>query len=295
MRNLSLRLIVWFIGVPGIVAIVIFLPFANHLALNILVVVVSGLGATELAALFSRKDPHYRSNVVLVPLLGAAIPLAQLLTTTFNLSESIPYTVLAGAAGIILFIQVFRRTAEDFHHTLANIAANLTILLYPGLFLSYLIRLNEFEFSSVLILTYLCAVMGNDSMAYTAGGLYRVIRQRRATSRGGEWIPKHVFAVSPKKTIVGFAGGFVMSPVIVIIANTLFPDAIPGDWPTAILVGSVVGLATIVGDLIESAIKRSTTSKDSGELIPGRGGILDSVDSVLYAVPLFYYLLHYIV
>ena len=59
--------------------------------------------------------------------------------------------------------------------------------------------------------------------------------------------------------------------------------------------GCIVSAATIVGDLIESAIKRSTTSKDSGELIPGRGGILDSVDSVLYAAPLFYYLLRYLV
>ena len=59
--------------------------------------------------------------------------------------------------------------------------------------------------------------------------------------------------------------------------------------------GSAVGIATILGDLIESAIKRSATSKDSGQLIPGRGGILDSVDSVLYAAPVFYYLLRYAV
>jgi phosphatidate cytidylyltransferase len=285
----------WFVGVPALVAIVILLPFVHHLALNSVIVVVSGLGAIELAKLFARKDAHYRSSIVVIPLLGAAIPLAQVLTTTFGLSESIPYTVLVGVAGIILFIQVFRHTAEDFHHTLSNIAANLTILVYPGLFLSYIIRLNEFESSSVLILTFFCMVVFNDSMAYIAGGLYRLIRQGRARRRGSEWKPKYVFPVSPKKTVVGFVAGFLMAPAVLVSSDALFPNVIPGNWVTAILIGCAVGAATIVGDLIESAIKRSATSKDSGELIPGRGGILDSVDSVLYAVPVFYYLLRYIV
>ena len=156
MRNLGLRLIVWFVGVPAVLAVVIFLPYAHHLALGIIVVVVSSLGATELATLFARKDAHYRSSVVVIPLLGAAIPLAQLLTTTLGLSESTPHTALVGVAGIILFVQMFRHTADDFHHTLSNIAANLTILVYPGLFLSYIIRLNEFKSSSILILTFFC-------------------------------------------------------------------------------------------------------------------------------------------
>jgi phosphatidate cytidylyltransferase len=60
-----------------------------------------------------------------------------------------------------------------------------------------------------------------------------------------------------------------------------------------ILIGLIVGVSVIMGDLIESALKRSATSKDSGSLIPGRGGVLDSIDSVLYAAPVFYYLFRY--
>lgn len=295
MRNLGRRVILWFVGVPTLFAIVILLPYAHHLAFNLIVVVLSGLGAVELATLFERKDAHYRTGVVIIPLLGAAIPIAQLLTTTVGLSESAPYFTIMALSGIILFVQVFRHTADDFHHTLTNIAANFTLLLYPGLFLSFIIRLSEFQSSSVLIVIFLCTVFFNDSMAYVAGSLYRLIQQRRARKHGIVWTPRYVFPVSPKKTIVGFVGGFLLSPAVLLASKALFPEVITGSWTTAILIGSAVGAAIIVGDLIESAIKRSATSKNSGDLFPGRGGVLDSVDSVLYAAPVFYYLVRYII
>ncbi|MEE8440401.1 MAG: phosphatidate cytidylyltransferase, partial [Spirochaetia bacterium] len=189
MRNLGLRLILWFIGVPAVFALVIFLPYAHHLAINLVVMILSGLGAVELARLFGRKDARYRASNLIIPLLGAAIPIAQLLTTTAGLSETAPYFTIVVTTGIILFVPVFRHTADDFQHTLTNIAANLTLLLYPGLFLSYIIRLSEFEPSSILIVTFFCAVFFNDSMAYTAGSLYRLVQQRRARRRGQEWRP----------------------------------------------------------------------------------------------------------
>jgi len=294
-RNLGTRAILWFVSVPILVAIVLLLPYAHHLAFNLVVIILSGLGASELAALFERKDAHYRASVLIIPLLGAAIPIVQYLTVAFGLSEAAPYMTIVAATGIILFVQVFRHTADDFQHTLTNIAANFTLLIYPGLFLSYIIRLSAFESSSVLILVFLCAIIFNDSMAYIAGSLYRLVQQRRAQRRGHEWTPRYVFPVSPKKTIVGFVCGFLLSPAVLLASNALFPDVIPGPWTTAILIGAAVGAAVIVGDLIESAIKRSATSKNSGELIPGRGGVLDSVDSVLYAAPVFYYLLRYLV
>ena len=285
----------WWVGVPTLGFIVLLLPYAHHLAFNLVVIILSGLGASELAALFERKDAHYRASVLIIPLLGAAIPIVQYLTVAFGLSEAAPYMTIVAATGIILFVQVFRHTADDFQHTLTNIAANFTLLIYPGLFLSYIIRLSAFESSSVLILVFLCAIIFNDSMAYIAGSLYRLVQQRRARRHGHEWTPRYVFPVSPKKTIVGFVGGFLLSPAVLLASNALFPEAIPGTWTTAILIGAAVGAAVIVGDLIESAIKRSATSKNSGELIPGRGGVLDSVDSVLYAAPVFYYLLRYLV
>jgi phosphatidate cytidylyltransferase len=153
--------------------------------------------------------------------------------------------------------------------------------------------MSEFDLSSIVIITFLCAVFFNDTAAYVFGGIYRLIQQSHARKMGRDWSPRYVFPVSPKKTVVGFIAGFLFSPAVLISAQALFPDALPGEWTTALLIGSAVGIATIVGDLIESAIKRSATSKDSGEIIPGRGGVLDSVDSILYAAPVFYYLFRY--
>jgi phosphatidate cytidylyltransferase len=293
-RNLGLRLIVWFIGVPGLVAIVLLLPFQNHLVLNLVVVSMSALGAAELASMFERKDAKYKASFVIIPLLGGSIPAAHLLVVTFQLPELVPYMAIVAVIGAILFVQIFRHTADDFRHTLTNVAANVTVVVYPGLFLSFIIRFNEFAHSSGLILVFLCSVFFNDTMAYLAGGAYRLIRVAIAKRNGRDWSPRVVLPVSPKKTVAGFIGGFVMAPIVLVAADRIFPEIIPGGWQAALVVGALVGVATIVGDLIESAIKRSATSKDSGALIPGRGGILDSVDSVLYAAPVFYYLLLYL-
>lgn len=293
MRNLGIRVILWFVAVPALLALVLFVPYLNHLALNVLVVVFSALGAAELATLFERKDARYRASSVIIPLLGGAIPAVELLRITIPLSNDASYLAIVAAVGAILLVQVFRHTAGDFKHTLTNIAANITVVLYPGLFLSFIIRFNEFHHSSGLILIFLCTVFFNDTMAYVAGMAYRAVMQR-ISSRGREWTPRFVFPVSPKKTVVGFVGGFLLSPTVTVVSEAIWPNILPGGWGAALGIGCGVGFATIVGDLIESAIKRSATSKDSGELIPGRGGVLDSVDSVLYAAPVFYYLLLYL-
>ena len=293
MRNIIVRTILWFVAVPAIIAIIVFLPHINHLVLNLIAVAASAIGAWELASLFGRRDARYRASFVTIPLLGAAIPFTQLLAINGVVPQQAIQIVIYSIAAIVMLLQVFRREDEGFAHTLSNTAANITLLLYPGLFLAYLIRLSSFTYATSMILTFLCMVFFNDTMAYLSGMLYRSIRERRAARAGHGWQPRFVLPVSPNKTLVGFVGGLVMSPVTLVAAHLLVPDRIPGEIGTLVVIGVLVGVATIMGDLIESALKRSATSKDSGSLIPGRGGILDSIDSVLYAAPVFYYLLRY--
>jgi phosphatidate cytidylyltransferase len=293
-QNLIKRTILWFVAVPALIAIILLLPYQNHLALNVIVVIASALGATELAGLFQRRDTGYRASFVTIPLLGAAIPLAQLLVLNGVLRQETVQVVLLTIAGVILLLQVFRREDEGFSFTLSNIGANITLLIYPGLFLAYVVRLSEFDRDGVYILVFLCTVFFNDTLAYLSGMLYRSMRGRIAERAGRTWEPKIVFPVSPRKTIVGFAGGLLASPVTLLIAKALFPQRITAGTVTLVLAGLAVGVATIFGDLIESALKRGATSKDSGTLVPGRGGILDSIDSILYAAPVFYYLFRYI-
>ncbi|MFP4114799.1 MAG: phosphatidate cytidylyltransferase [Spirochaetota bacterium] len=295
MRNIVVRTILWFVAVPALIAVILLLPYQNHLALNLLVVVASALGATELAQLFERRDAAYRASFITIPLLGAAIPATELLVLNGVLGPDAVRIAIYAVAALVLFLQVFRREDEGFRYTLSNTAANLTLLIYPGLFLSYLIRMSSFPNAGLVVLTFLGVVFFNDTMAYLAGMLYRSIRERRAERRGRTWTPRFVLPVSPNKTVVGFAGGLLMAPLTLLVAHAAFPAAIPGPVGKLLIVGLGAGIATIIGDLIESALKRSATSKDSGSLIPGRGGVLDSIDSVLYAAPAFYYLFAYVI
>ena len=291
MRNIALRTITFFVGVPALVAVILLLPHQNHLALNLIAVAASALGARELSILFGQADTGYRASFVVIPLLGATIPLTQVLVVHDVVPQTAVLFVVYVAVAVILLLQLVRREDERFEHALSNTAANITLLLYPGLFVSYVVRMTALPRAAPLILTFLCVVFFNDTMAYLSGVFYRRIQERRAERSGRTWQPRVVLSVSPKKTLVGFAGGLLMAPATLVAARLLFPRAIPGRIWQLVLVGLAVGVATILGDLIESALKRSATRKDSGSLIPGRGGILDSIDSVLYAAPVFFYLL----
>ncbi len=107
----------------------------------------------------------------------------------------------------------------------------------------------------------------------------------------GSRLGRHPFfpSISPSKTWEGAAAGFLL-PALAVTA--LLPLALPGlSWAVAALVAATCSLAAIAGDLAESQLKRELGVKDSGRLIPGHGGILDRVDSLLFVAPVMYTLL----
>ena len=114
---------------------------------------------------------------------------------------------------------------------------------------------------------------GNDSMAWLVG--VSVGRKRG------------IVAVSPNKSLAGFLGGLSGSLLAGLISYYLFPNAGIASLISLLFVGLCVGVTVILGDLLESALKRSAGVKDSSSFIPGRGGILDSFDSLFFSAPLF--------
>lgn len=97
--------------------------------------------------------------------------------------------------------------------------------------------------------------------------------------------------ISPKKTVEGAIGGFVVAPLVMaVVARWWLPQA---PTSTVILAGLVLVGLGIVGDLFESLLKRSAGVKDSSTLIPGHGGILDRIDSLLFAAPAYYLFVKY--
>jgi phosphatidate cytidylyltransferase len=109
----------------------------------------------------------------------------------------------------------------------------------------------------------------------------------------GSSIGRHQLApvLSPRKTIEGAVAQVGMSVVAAVIGQAWFFGALPREH--ALLVGALLGVVGQVGDLVESLLKRSVGTKDTGQLIPGHGGMLDRIDSLLFNTPvLFYYAAH---
>ena len=102
----------------------------------------------------------------------------------------------------------------------------------------------------------------------------------------GKFFGKHKMApkISPKKTWEGFAGGVVLTLVLGFFIEQYFPE-LRGNW---MIVGLLVSIFAPLGDLVESQLKRSFAVKDSGNIIPGHGGVLDRLDSFIICAPVVY-------
>ncbi|MDH4321862.1 MAG: phosphatidate cytidylyltransferase, partial [Desulfobulbaceae bacterium] len=145
-------------------------------------------------------------------------------------------------------------------------------ILYVGFCGAHLILLRHQPAGVAWLLWLTGITVGSDSLAYYAG---RLFGKRKLCP-----------AVSPGKTVVGFVGGLVGSVAVsVLLARFLFIDHDPLVMGLAAALLSCVG---VLGDLCESVIKRAMAVKDSGSILPGHGGILDRIDSLLFTAPVLY-------
>jgi phosphatidate cytidylyltransferase len=102
--------------------------------------------------------------------------------------------------------------------------------------------------------------------------------------------------ISPKKTWEGFFGALALSPCASLVLYKLMPGHLSAlNWTHATILGLLLGFAAVIGDLAESIIKRSTGVKDSGNFLPGIGGALDLVDSLLFTAPLLFFYLRLVI
>ena len=221
-------------------------------------------------------------------LLGAAghpsFPaLGIVLALVVALADSV--TAVPGGAGLLLtaigivLVGTAAVTRSDPREGLASFATTVFGALYVGL-LGFVPRLGvqapsipdgaPFEVLGPergwILLLILC-VWAFDTGAYLVGRRY-----------GRRPFMAHI---SPAKTVEGVVGG----TIAVTVVATLVVAALGQPWPTGVLLGPIVALAAQAGDLAESMLKRAAGAKDSGNLIPGHGGILDRVDSFLFAAP----------
>jgi phosphatidate cytidylyltransferase len=178
----------------------------------------------------------------------------------------------------IVIIFVRQLTRENTFEALGGLATTLFGLAYiPALF-GYLFYLRAMERGAWLVFFLILVTKMADAGAYLIGNLFG----RHAL------IPR----ISPRKTVEGVLGAIVFGAVAAAAAAPVLqrPALTPG---LALILGAFLGVVGQLGDLAESLLKRDCQVKDSGALIPGLGGVLDVIDSLLFTAPLFYGVLIY--
>ncbi|GAC1350180.1 MAG: phosphatidate cytidylyltransferase [Ktedonobacteraceae bacterium] len=189
-----------------------------------------------------------------------------------------------GAAVLVSLPWLFFRKKLD--GALVDWALTLAFSIYLGWPMSFFLLLRGYDLATIpgpggawlylprgtwWVLAVLLGVWGFDGAAFFVG----------------HYFGKHRLAprISPAKTWEGVAGGLVLS-ITAALLITVVPLGVP--WYLAIVLGILIGVAAVLGDLAESLIKRQTQVKDSGQFMPGHGGMLDRMDSVLFVVIVVY-------
>ncbi|NSW88249.1 phosphatidate cytidylyltransferase [bacterium] len=154
----------------------------------------------------------------------------------------------------------------------------LFILLYVGFGVNFSILIRNLDNGIVLLASVLIISSINDIAAYIVGKFFGVTKA----------FPN----VSPNKTYEGSIAGIISSIVVSIFLFEYFQLMIP--LSQAMFIGMVISFLGILGDLLESFIKRKSGVKDTGTLLPGHGGVLDRIDSLIVILPFFYFIIKYL-
>ncbi len=239
---------------------------------------VGALGVTILAGLIGvlAVDELYKiqrtKGLRPLPFVGFAAVIAFAVVAHARGERAVPIfpAVVAGAFVLVAGTLVVQRRIED---ATASVASSMLGVVYVGLLFAYVVVLRRMAFGTRLVLGLVLMTAINDVGSYALGA----------------WRGKRALApsVSPGKTWEGLLGG-TLATMIAAVSLAALSDP-PFDRGRALILGAVVAMAAPLGDLVESMLKRDADAKDAGRLLPGHGGVLDRIDSVLLAAPLFFY------
>jgi len=248
----------------GVFLIIALFEFSNLIKINKVFPVIFGTALYVLITFLSNYDSNKTLNVQTLDII--------ILTTTLLISLK-----------CILFL------FDNNTQTISNLSKYLYLLGYitlPFVFITK-ISFGVNDYNPKIIIGLFILIWTNDTFAYIVG----------------KCIGKHKLfeKISPKKTIEGFFGGviFAIFAGYLISRYLINPSAQFSDKSILIwtLIAAIVGVFGTIGDLIESKFKRVAGVKDSGKIMPGHGGVLDRLDSVIFVAPfvfLFYKILNYV-
>lgn len=266
---LAQRLVTAAVGIPVILAVILIGgPLYTAVA-----AVILALAALELMAALepvtypdAAHRPLWQPRAVAIPAVAGAGALAIAADAGFDEWSGV-FVLAVGAAFLVLI------PLGDPQSGLRDWVSIVATLAYVGVLGSYLVLLRQLPDGAEWVLLAVLGTWAADTFAYFTGKL----TGRRKLA------PK----ISPGKTVEGTIGGIVGGFVsVIVIAEVL---GLPVNTSQAALLALLLPAVAVVADLGESMIKRGAHVKDSSTLVPGHGGILDRMDSILFTVPLVYY------
>ncbi len=258
--NLLKRISVALIGIP----LLLYVFYLNGTPLLIFGSLLSALISLEMFKMFKQKGLN--PNVLTVPFSVITFLTISLYGWSFAPISLFPFLC-------ILFIN--RLLRNDIEGSIISIAISLFTVFYAGVLPSSIITLGKFSNGNYLLILIIILTWITDSFAYFIG-------MTLGKHRG-------IFPVSPQKSVEGFVAGLVFAVIAAIATYFIFPNMFT--MTQLVSAGISTGIAGQAGDLMESLIKRDMGVKDSSNLIPGHGGVLDRFDSFLISISILYVVL----
>jgi phosphatidate cytidylyltransferase len=276
---MKLRVITAVVGIPLLLAFVYFdfrvdaSWFSRVPLLILLVGAAAALGAVE----FYRLATHAGARPLTV--FGVIWAVLFVVAALFDVDWATGSLLASAAVMPLVWLAIFRRDTR-----FQSWVWTLTGILYLGWMLGHYVALRQLDHGRELVILAVFTTFACDTSAFFVG---------RA------WGRHHMApTISPHKTWEGAIGGFVGAVAAALALRSLLSL---GDWSLpltyaeAIAVGCLIGFAAQLGDLLESLLKRRAGVKDSGNLIPGHGGVLDRIDSLVFTGVIVYYFVLWVV
>lgn len=256
--------------ITGVIAAALFIPFVIYggTPFAILMSIIAVIGFYELLKMKGISIASVPGLIGTLALIVLVVPNEW----SLNIVEFFQYdSILMIVYGITALLLIYIVLVKN-KMTFDEIGFILLGAFYVGLGFHYFIETRFIGLEFVVFV--LLVVWTTDSGAYFVG---------RKLGKNKLW-PE----ISPKKTVEGFVGGIVIAVIFAIAMQLIYPFA--SSWLQLIVVTIIASIIGQMGDLVESAIKRHYDVKDSGNILPGHGGILDRFDSLLFVVPLLHFL-----
>ncbi|MDA3838959.1 MAG: phosphatidate cytidylyltransferase [Candidatus Delongbacteria bacterium] len=269
-KNMVVRSIVALIAAP----VILYLPFLGNQYFTLFIFVISFLGTKELVSFYEKKGIHLNKTTTF---LVSLVPITVLF---YDLNTGIE---VAFILVLLLFLLELFRNKENPTQIVSGYAL---AFIYLGIFPAALLATMKMTEPIIFIYIY-SVIMATDIFAYFGGMTCSKMFKTHPLAK----------KISPKKTIEGSISGivFAMAAGILIYKYTPMYEMRNLDLNNVLILSFIISIVGQLGDLFESMLKRDCGVKDSSNIIPGHGGILDRFDSVIFISPIVYIYFKYFI